>query len=107
MRRDPTIAGLLEEARKRRGLSVRKAARLLGTTETTWRAWQRGQNPGTKWAGRFAEFTDQDEAYILRRLLELEDGVSPTLLERMGEARYAPVAQLTQPVPTLHLAKVA
>lgn len=55
----------------------------------------RGQAPGVRWAGRFAEFTGQDEAYILRRLIELEDGVDLTLLERVGQSRYAPVAQVT------------
>jgi len=96
MSNEPTIAELLEDARDRRGLSQRKAADWLGTTPRTWKDWQRGQAPGTKWAKSFAEFTGQDEAYILRRLIELEEGVNSSVLDRMGDARYAPVAQLVR-----------
>lgn len=112
MSNEPTIAKMLEDARIRRGLSQRRAAEWLHTTPRTWKDWQRGQAPGARWAGGFAEFTNQDEAYILRRLFELEEGVDLTMLERMGQARYAlvappnraTVAQLVQPTPVAEAA---
>ncbi len=69
MSKEPTIAEMLEEARNARGLSVRAAVKLFPTTETTWRAWQRGQAPGTRWTKSFAKFTGQDKAYVASRIV--------------------------------------
>jgi transcriptional regulator with XRE-family HTH domain len=56
---------MLEEARKRQGLSKVRAAAMLGTSPTTYRQWLRGQRPDWEWVDRLIEFTGEDELAVL------------------------------------------
>jgi transcriptional regulator with XRE-family HTH domain len=65
-----TIYEILEDTRKNRGLSQRRAADALDTTPTTWRSWSRGQIPGWVWIVPFAEFTGQPREAIINAIAE-------------------------------------
>jgi hypothetical protein len=65
-----TIIELLEETRKDRGFSQRRAAEELPTTTTTWRSWSRGQIPGWEWLEPFIKFTGQSREVVVEAIAE-------------------------------------
>lgn len=65
-----TIYELLEDTRREKGLSQRRAAEQLPTTPTTWRQWSRGQVPGWEWLTVFCEFTGLGEDDVIDAIAE-------------------------------------
>ena len=91
----PTIADLLEEARKERGLSQRRTADVLDTTPTTYRNWLRGQVPSLDKVAAFMDFTGRDKLDVVMAILKTEED-SPK-----GLSLNHPSGKLLSPLPEL------
>jgi len=59
-----TVVDLLEDARKTHGHNYSQAARTIGTTYVTYKAWRRGQVPSLRWVKSIAEYTGRDEVEV-------------------------------------------
>lgn len=60
-----TIPQLLERACAEQQISKSEAARRIGTSYQTYRAWEYGQTPRLEWVQPLAEFTGAPRAVIL------------------------------------------
>lgn len=83
----PTVGELLEEARKRRGLSKTRVIRIIDTTDPTYRSWTSGQStPGLDWVEPIAEFCDVSRYVVLAAMGILTPTEARILDEEMGHA---------------------
>lgn len=76
-----TISEVLEETRRNKGLSQRRAAEELPTTTTTWRGWRRGEQiPGWEWLDPFCQWTGRTDDEII-------DAIAEQVRRRKGVSR--------------------
>lgn len=91
-----TTAQLLEQARTSRGDTSSAAARAIGTTYGTYKAWRRGQVPKLTWVRGIAAYTGRTEAEVVSTII---DDLDPN--RDMGLYRRSVPRPLAQPLAAL------